>query len=76
MSINPSLSAPTPDNPGDGRDSGNDSPVHKALLGRGVVLVEYLRNLLAIGKRDIELIVLTLKLRGGDGAPVRCVAIE
>ena len=70
------MDAPMPDNPRDGRNSGNDSPVHKALLGQGVVLVEYLCNLRAIEKRDIELIVLPLKLRGGDGAPARCVAIE
>ena len=70
------MDAPMPDNPRDGIGSGNDSPVHKALLGRGVVLVEYLCNLRAIQKRDIQLIVLPLKLRDGDGAPARCVAIE
>lgn len=70
------MDAPMPDNPRDGMGSGNDSPVHKALLGRGVVLVEYLCNLRAIAKPDIELIVLPLKVREGDGAPARCIAIE
>ena len=70
------MDAPMPDNPRDGMSSGNDSPVHKALLGRGVVLVEYLCNLRSIQRRDVELIVLPLKLRDGDGAPARCVAVE
>jgi kynurenine formamidase len=69
------MDAPMPDNPRDGQDSPNDSPVHKVLLGHGIVLVEYLCNLRAIPVRDFELIVLPLKLREGDGAPARCVAI-
>jgi kynurenine formamidase len=70
------MDTPMPDNPADGSASANDSPVHKALLGRGVVLVEYLCNLSALTSRDVQLIVLPLKVRDGDGAPARCVAIE
>jgi arylformamidase len=46
------------------------------LLGAGVVLVEYLTNLKAITAPQVELMVMPLKLKGCDGSPVRCVAIE
>jgi kynurenine formamidase len=46
------------------------------LLGAQVVLVEYLTNLKSITTPEVELIVLPLKLKGCDGSPVRCVAIE
>lgn len=64
-----------PDNPKNGRNSGNDSPNHKILLGAEVVLVEYLVNLRAIGADEFDLIVAPLKIRDGDGAPSRCFAI-
>lgn len=70
------LDTPMPDNPAHGRGKDPDSPVHKILLGNGVVLVEYLCNLRELRQREIELIVLPLKIREGDGSPVRCVAIE
>jgi arylformamidase len=46
------------------------------LLGAGVVLVEYLTNLKAVTAPEVDLIVMPLKLKGCDGSPVRCVAIE
>lgn len=70
------MDTPSPDNPAHSRDSTRDSPNHKVLLGAGVVLVEYLANLKAISAASVELIVLPLKLKGGDGSPARCVAIE
>lgn len=70
------MDTPMPDNPKNGRGTPNDSPNHKILLGAGVVLVEYLCNLRALRHRDVELFVLPLKVMGGDGAPVRCIAIE
>ncbi|MEI7752743.1 MAG: cyclase family protein [Candidatus Omnitrophota bacterium] len=70
------MDTPMPDNPKNGRGSANDSPNHKIFLGSGVVLVEYLCNLKAIRKKSVQLIVLPLKIIGGDGSPVRCVAIE
>jgi kynurenine formamidase len=70
------MDTPMPDNPANGYGSALDSPLHKLLLGRGVVLVEYLCNLREIRARDIELLVLPLKIVDGDGAPARCVAIE
>jgi arylformamidase len=70
------MDTPSPDNPAHSRGSGNDSPNHKVLLGAEVVLVEYLTNLRALSKPVVELFVLPLKVKGGDGAPTRCVAIE
>ena len=70
------MDTPMPDNPLNGRGSANDSPIHKILLGSGVILIEYLCNLRALRKTEIELIALPMKVRGGDGAPVRCVAVE
>lgn len=70
------MDTPSPDNPADSFGSKLDSPVHKILLGNGVILVEYLCNLKELKQREIELIVLPLKILGGDGSPARCVAIE
>ena len=70
------MDTPMPDNPKNGWGSEVDSPNHKILLGNGVIIVEYLCNLRELRQREIELIVLPLKIQGGDGAPVRCVAIE
>ena len=57
--------------PKHGRGQDPDSPNHKILLGNGVILVEYLCNLRSLQHKDIELIVLPLKVLGGDGAPAR-----
>jgi arylformamidase len=70
------MDTPSPDNPAHSRGSGNDSPNHKVLLGAEVVLVEYLTNLRSLSKPVVELVVLPLKVKGGDGSPTRCVAIE
>lgn len=50
--------------------------VHRVLLEAGVVIVEGLTNLDKITSEEIQLIVLPLKVRDGDGAPVRAIAIE
>jgi arylformamidase len=70
------MDTPTPDDPRNSRGTEKDSPVHKLLLDKNIVLVEYLCNLKKLIKQKIELIVLPLKIQEGDGAPVRCVAIE
>ncbi len=70
------MDTPMPDDPRNGRGSCNDSPIHKILLGNGVVMVEYLCNLDALRDDAIELVVMPLRIEGGDGSPVRCVAIE
>lgn len=70
------MDTPSPDNPAHSRGTPKDSPNHKVLLGAGVVLVEYLTNLKSLTASDVELIVMPLKLKGCDGSPARCVAIE
>jgi arylformamidase len=49
-------------------------PAHLALLGGGIVIVENLTNLQAIGEETFQLSVVPLKLSGRDGSPVRAVA--
>jgi len=50
--------------------------VHQALLGAGIVIVEGLANLEALQQDEVTFIALPLKFEGGDGSPVRAVAIE
>jgi arylformamidase len=49
-----------------------DFPVHRLLLGAGVLILEGL-DLRAVSPGDYELLVLPLRLQGGDGAPARAV---
>jgi len=50
--------------------------IHKILFGGGVIVVEGLANLTSVSKQQVTFIALPLKVAGGDGAPVRAVAIE
>lgn len=50
--------------------------VHRALLEAGIVIVEGLTNLDALQQEEVTFIALPLKLEGGDGSPVRAIAIE
>jgi arylformamidase len=50
-------------------------PIHKLLLGAGIVIVEYMVNLKSIQAEAFQLIVAPLKIKDGDGAPARCFAI-
>ncbi len=50
--------------------------VHRALLAAEVVIVEGLCNLDALTQEEITFIALPLKLHGGDGSPVRAIAVE
>lgn len=51
-----------------------DLPVHRALLSRGVVLVENLRGIGALAGRAFRFAAFPLPIPGGDGSPVRAVA--
>jgi arylformamidase len=64
-----------PDNPKNGRNCPKDSPNHKILLGNGVILLEYMVNLGSLDQDVVQLVVAPLKIRDGDGAPVRAFAI-
>lgn len=50
--------------------------VHRTLLGGGVVIVEGLAHLDQISQPIVQFIALPLKVIGGDGTPVRAIAIE
>ncbi len=52
-----------------------ESPVHRALLGSGVVIIEGL-NLTNVAPGEYTLVCLPLKLAGSDGAPARVILIE
>lgn len=69
------MDTPMPDNPQNGQGTKLDSPIHKILLGNGVILIEYLNDLKQITTSEVELITLPLKIRGVDGAPARCAAV-
>jgi arylformamidase len=69
------MDTPMPDNPINDWKSSDDSPIHKILLGNGVVLLEYLTNLSAINSVNFEIVVAPLKIVGADGSPTRAFAI-
>ncbi|MBI2941936.1 MAG: cyclase family protein [Chloroflexi bacterium] len=50
--------------------------VHAPLLRAGVVVVESLTNLRALGRPKVTFVALPLNLVGTDGCPVRAVAVE
>jgi kynurenine formamidase len=50
--------------------------VHRTLLGGGVIVVEGLANLDQIRAERVTFMAFPLKVAGGDGAPVRALAIE
>jgi kynurenine formamidase len=50
--------------------------VHRTLLAADIVIVEGLANLGALRQEVVQFIALPLKVEGGDGTPVRAVAIE
>ena len=50
--------------------------VHRILLEAGVVIVEGLANLHVLRSDTVDLIVLPLKIEGGDGSPARALGVE
>lgn len=50
--------------------------IHQILLGGNVIIVEGLTNLDQIQSEAVFLIALPLKIKGGDGAPARVIALE
>lgn len=64
----------TPEVPGHLRPEGFDFPVHRILLGAGVLIMEHLYLEEVIGERP-ELFIGALKVAGGDGAPARVLAV-
>jgi kynurenine formamidase len=50
--------------------------VHRVLLGGGVIIVEGLANLDQIRGDTVTFMAFPLRIAGGDGSPVRALAIE
>ncbi|MEL6922791.1 MAG: cyclase family protein [Bacteroidota bacterium] len=50
--------------------------IHEILLSHGVIIVEGICNLDALTSPQVTLCALPLKIKNGDGAPARVVAIE
>lgn len=71
------LDTPSPDSGKAIFQSENDSPNHKKLLQKEVVIVEYLCNtdILDFSKK-YEIFALPLKVAGADGAPARVLVRE
>lgn len=68
------LDTVTPDMPGHLRPEGFNFPVHHLLLGNDVLIAENLFLEGVVGRR-LTLIVGSLKITGGDGAPARVLAV-
>ena len=70
------LDTPSPDD-GSAIQKRDDSPMHKILLKKGIVVVEYLTQTELIDyKKSYEIIALPLKIDGADGSPARVVLKE
>ncbi len=52
-----------------------DYPVHNLVLGKGVFVLENLTNLELIDQDVFQIAAFPLKIKNGDGSPVRAVAI-
>jgi arylformamidase len=65
---------PTPDMPVHRRPPGFDWPVHKRLLGDGVLICEHLRGHIPLSGRRAEFMLNALNIEGSDGAPARVLA--
>ncbi len=70
------LDTPSPDD-GSAIQKKDDSPMHKILLEREIVIVEYLCNTEQIDfSKEYEIIALPLKIQGADGSPARVILKE
>jgi len=68
------LDFPSPDSAYFGDDCSLDSPNHKKLFLKNIILVEYLTNLDKLSPGMVYLMVSPLKLLGFDGSPSRVTA--
>ena len=50
-------------------------PVHHILLSKGLILIENLVNLKSLPKHNFAFSCFPLKIKNGDGSPVRAVGI-
>jgi kynurenine formamidase len=68
------LDVATPDMPEAVRLRGFDWPVHRLLLGAGVLVAEHLAHLELVAGRRFRSFALPIPIVGSDGAPARIVA--
>ena len=68
------IDTPTPEVPRSVCRASFDYPIHRTLLGNGVLILENVANLYALSGRRLTIGVFPVKLEGGDGAPARVVA--
>lgn len=59
------------DKPGD-----NTFPVHKSLLGNGVIIIEYLTDVEKITRQEVTMYALPLRFKGLEALPARVVVVE
>lgn len=50
--------------------------IHEILLGGDIIIVEGITNLDSLSSEKVKLVALPLKIKDGDGAPARIIAIE
>ena len=53
-----------------------ETKIHTVLLKGDIIIIEGLTNLEGLSKEIVKLIALPLKIKNGDGAPTRVIAIE
>ena len=70
------LLAVEPPSIADVMDVAEVTKIHEILLGGDIIIVEGLTNLDAVSEEKVKLIALPLKIKGGDGAPARVIAME
>lgn len=68
------IDTPTPELAAPLRPAGFDYPIHRLLLGRGVVIAENLAGVAQLEGLRFTLRVSPIPVVGGDGAPARIVA--
>jgi len=68
------LDVATPDMPEAVRPASFDWPVHRLLLGAGVLIAEHLAHLELVAGRRFRALALAIPIVGSDGAPARIVA--
>ena len=68
------VDTPTPDLPLDRRPQGFIWPVHRTLLGHGILIAEQLANLRTLAGQRVEFLFGPLPIEGSDGSPARVLA--
>ncbi|MEM0010669.1 MAG: cyclase family protein [Candidatus Bathyarchaeia archaeon] len=56
-------------------DGPHSRSIHDILLSKDVLIIEHMANLDKVAGKKFELIVAPMKIRRGDGAPARCIAV-